>query len=60
MNKLIAYLKDTRAELTHVSWPTRKQAFIYTALVVAISVTVSLFLGLVDFIFSRGLNWFIG
>lgn len=60
INTLIAYLKDTRAELAHVSWPTRKQSLIYTALVVAISVTVSLFLGLVDFIFSRGLNWFIG
>ncbi|MEI6480551.1 MAG: preprotein translocase subunit SecE [bacterium] len=50
---LIEYIKDTKGEMKHVSWPTKKQAIAYTALVVVISVGVALFLGLADFSFSR-------
>lgn len=50
---LIEYIKDTRGEMKHVSWPTKKQAIAYTLLVVVISVAVALFLGLADFSFSR-------
>ncbi len=49
---LIQYLKDTKAELKHVSWPTRKQTLIYTSLVIAISVFVAVYLGVFDFVFS--------
>ena len=56
---LITYLKDTRAEMKHVSWPTQRQAMVFTALVVAFSVIVALVLGFADFVFSRGLDWFI-
>jgi len=59
MDKFINYLKDTRAELTHVSWPTQKQTLIYTAMVIAVSVFVAIFLGIFDFLFSRGLTFFI-
>ena len=59
MDKFINYLKDTRAELTHVSWPTQKQTIVYTATVILVSVFVSLFLGVFDFLFSRGLTFFI-
>jgi len=37
MNKLAEYIKSTRAEMKHVSWPTRKQAIIFTIIVIAIS-----------------------
>lgn len=59
MSRFIDYIKDTRAELRHVSWPTQKQAIIYTALVVGISAIVSLFLGAFDYVFTQGLDWFI-
>ena len=59
MNRLLNYFRDTRAELRHVSWPTGRQAIIYTALVVGISIAVSLFLGLFDFVFTSALNWLI-
>jgi len=49
---LIQYLKDTKAELKHVSWPSRKQTLIYTSLVIAISVFVAVYLGVFDFVFS--------
>ncbi len=59
MSRFINYLKDTVAELKHVSWPTNKQSLVYTGLVVVISTIVALYVGLFDFVFSRGLDWFI-
>ncbi len=50
--KLKEYLQETRAELKHVSWPTRKQAIAFTVIVIFISVGTSLYLGLFDFLFS--------
>ncbi len=50
------YLRDTIAEMKQVTWPTQKQAFLYTILVLLISVFVSLFLGAFDFIFNLGID----
>ena len=55
----IDYLRDTRGELRHVTWPTRKQAINYTIIVVLISVGTGLFLGLLDFGFAKVLHHFI-
>ncbi len=52
----IDYIRDTRGELKHVSWPTRKQAVIFTVIVVVLSLGVSLYLGLLDSLFSLGLK----
>lgn len=59
MDKLVNYLRDTRAELQHVSWPTQKQATVFTVLVVVISLLVSLYLGLFDRIFGNFIDWLI-
>lgn len=59
MNKLANYLRDTKAELQHVSWPTQKQAMVFTALVVVISIFVSLYLGLFDHIFTSFIDWLV-
>lgn len=56
MKRFIQYLKDTRGELTHVSWPTQKQTVVFTVLVIAISATIALYLGAFDYIFSALLN----
>ncbi len=47
------YIKETRAEMAHVTWPTRSQAINYTLLVVAVSVGTAAFLGICDYVFSR-------
>jgi preprotein translocase subunit SecE len=54
------YIKETRAELKHVSWPTRQQAIVYTVAVIVISIGLSLYLGLFDYLFSTGLKYLIG
>ena len=55
-NPFIQYLQDTRGELRHVAWPTRTQTIIYSILVAALSIGVSLYLGLFDFLFTGGLK----
>ncbi|MBI3634119.1 MAG: preprotein translocase subunit SecE [Candidatus Yonathbacteria bacterium] len=57
--QIIQYLRDTRAEFTHISWPTRHQAIIFTALVIALSVLTSVYLGVADTIFSSVLKSFV-
>ncbi len=52
MNSLIQYVKDTKAEMKHVRWPTRKHAVVFTVLIIGISIAAALFLGIFDFIFS--------
>jgi len=56
MKKFINYLKDTRGELKHVSWPTKKQSIWFTVIVIAVSLIISFYLGFFDFIFSLGLD----
>ena len=59
MNRFINYLKDTKGELTHVVWPSRRQALVYTAIVVAISIAAALYLGFVDYVLSLIMQKFI-
>lgn len=59
MNKIINYAKDTKNELRHVSWPTRKQAILYTILVIAISLATAALLGLFDFVFVYLIESFV-
>lgn len=59
MSKLTEYLKETKGELKHVSWPTRRQALVFTALVVVFSLIMAIFLGVFDFLFIRALNLFV-
>lgn len=47
------YLKETRSEMKHVTWPTVKQAVVYTAAVIVTSIAVALLLGLFDYLFSQ-------
>ncbi len=57
--KIIDYIKETKGELKHVSWPTRRQTVIFTIIVILISVGTALFLGFFDFIFTQILQKFV-
>jgi len=52
-NRIAKYLKETRAELRKVTWPTREEALRLTGIVLATTVAFALFLGLVDYVLSR-------
>jgi preprotein translocase subunit SecE len=59
-SKLFSYLRETKAELIHISWPTRKQVILYTALVVFLSLLTAVYLGLLDTLFTRILGFLLG
>ena len=46
------YFKDVRAEMKHVTWPSRRLTIVYTIVVVMISLLTAAYLGLLDFVFS--------
>ena len=46
------YFKEVRAEMRHVTWPTRNQAIVYTVVVVAVSIATAMYLGLLDYVFD--------
>ncbi len=59
MSRLGKYLRDTQAELKHVSWPTQRQAAVYTGLVIVVSGLTAVFIGLFDHLFTKVLNLLI-
>lgn len=59
MSRITNYIRDTRGEFKHVAWPTRKQAIVYTMLVIAVSVLCALYLGFFDYLFSLILQKFV-
>ena len=59
MTKIITYLRDTKSELKHVSWPTQRQTIIYTTIVIVLSIVTALYLGALDFGFTKGLDYIL-
>lgn len=53
---MLNYFKEVRAEMKHVSWPTRRQAVVYTVAVIAISIATAVYLGLLDFVFTAAVQ----
>ena len=49
---MLQYFKDVRAEMRHVSWPTKRQAVVYTVVVIAVSLVTAVYLGLWDYVFT--------
>lgn len=56
MNKISNYVKESVAEMRKVTWPTKKETYNYTLLVIGISLATAIFLGALDYIFSWGLS----
>ena len=59
MPKIITFFKEVNLEIKKVNWPTRRQVFNYTMIVLGISAAVAVFLGGADFIFTTMMNKFI-
>lgn len=54
--KITDYFKTSKVELKKVVWPTKKDTFRYSLIVIGMSLAVAAFLGLLDFIFNLGLE----
>ena len=53
MKPAINYLKEVRLELSKVVWPKREEVIKLTLIVIIISVIVGLYLGALDFIYTK-------
>ncbi|OGY44819.1 MAG: preprotein translocase subunit SecE [Candidatus Buchananbacteria bacterium RIFCSPHIGHO2_01_FULL_39_14] len=51
-NKIINYIKASQQELKKVIWPSQKEIIQHTLLVIGISLGVSVFLGVIDYILT--------
>lgn len=56
MEKIITFLKETRMELTKVTWPTRSEIVGSTIVTIVVSVILSVFIGVVDFGLDKGIR----
>lgn len=48
VNPIVRYLRETRAEIAKVTWPTREEWLRLSAIVLAVTVVMALILGLAD------------
>ncbi len=49
----IRYLRETRAELKKVTWPTRDEALRLTYIVLGVTFAFAVFLGVLDWVFTQ-------
>jgi preprotein translocase SecE subunit len=59
MNALTTYLQNVRMEMTHVVWPTTRQAITYTVIIIAVSAIVALIIAGLDYGFTSVVNYVV-
>lgn len=59
-NRLIRYLRESRAEMRKVTWPTREEAINLTSIVLIVTFLMSLFLWGLDVVFDSIMLRLIG
>lgn len=57
--KIATFLEEVKLEVKKVNWPTRQQTIRYTLIVLGISFMIAVFLGGLDFLFTKLLEKFI-
>ncbi|MFC1625237.1 preprotein translocase subunit SecE [Patescibacteria group bacterium] len=59
MNKVKNYLKEVKLELSKVTWPKKDQVIKLTLIVFIISGIVAIYVGGLDFIFTKALEFIV-
>jgi preprotein translocase subunit SecE len=52
MEKVLDYIRESKAELKKVTWPTKQQMWYSTLVVIVVTFMVSAYLGLVDLLLT--------
>ena len=52
MEKVLDYIRESRAELRKVTWPTKQQLWYSTVIVIVVTLIASAYLGLVDLLLT--------
>jgi preprotein translocase subunit SecE len=58
-NALIRYFKDTRAELSKVTWPTREEGLRLTWVVLVVTILATIVIFGIDFLFGLLISFLI-
>ncbi len=58
-NPVTKYLRETRAELAKVTWPTREEWIRLSAIVLAVTVAMALLLGITDAVAAQIMNFIL-
>lgn len=58
-NPILRYLKETRAEVKKVNWPTRQEAFRLTLVVLGVTISMAIILGVLDYVFSQVIGFVV-
>ena len=59
-NRIQKWWRETVGELRKVTWPTKEEALKMTKIVIVVVLATAIFLGVVDFIFSRLVGLLLG
>lgn len=58
-NVIVRYFRETYIELRKVHWPTREEAWNLTQVVVFVTVSMAVLLGVLDYLFAQELKGII-
>jgi len=58
-SKLSAFIQESRQEIRRVEWPTQVTVTKLTLIVIFISLSVAIYLGALDYLFTKILELFI-
>lgn len=53
LTRVREYFASVRAEVTRVSWPSRKEVVTFTVLVILLTLALGVYLGLVDLVLQH-------
>jgi preprotein translocase subunit SecE len=56
LKKIISFLREVKIETKKVNWPSKKETFRYTLIVIFVSLLVAAFLGTLDYLFANFLR----
>lgn len=54
------FVRQVRQELDKVTWPSRKETWVTTVMVLVMVALTAVFFILVDLVLSRGVQWLLG
>jgi preprotein translocase subunit SecE len=58
-DKLKRFIRETRVELSKVTWPTRREVISSTLIILAMSAFLAVIIGVFDFGVSKLIDWIL-
>ena len=56
---ILAYFSEVRSEISKVTWPDKSEVIRLTAIVLLVSAIVGVYVGGIDFLFTKALSFFV-